>query len=390
MSLPLNYSLRSLWARRTTTAVTALGIALVVFVLSTSLMLAAGLRKTLLNAGSPDKAIVLQIDAFSEGRSRLRQVAVNQVAAAPGIRAARSGQPLIAAESVVHVYLSHVDNPSQHASVQVRGVREVAFELRPEVRITEGRRAKPGSTEAIVGRALVNQYGGVALGEGFELQKNRRIDIVGVFEANGAAYESEVWADIDVVRSAFSTQGYVSSVTAQLESETQFDNFKRAVLEDERRGLTVERETQYYEKVSNNLARVISGLGAVVTFIFSFGAMLGAMITMHASVSQRHREIGVMRALGFRRQHVLAAIIIEAGAVALVGGLLGLVPALLMGFVEISTVNWATAQELAFGFAPSASIVVTALFSGVVVGLLGGLVPALRAARVDPVVAMRG
>ncbi len=389
MSLPLSYSLRSLWARRTTSIVTALGIAMVVFVLSASLMLAAGLRETLLNAGREDRAVVLQRDAFSESGSRMRQTATNFVASAPGVRKSKGDIPLVAAEAVVHVYLGHVDNPNQHASVQIRGIREIAFEMRPEVRVVAGRLPKPGSSEAIVGRALVGHYEGVMLGGGFELQKNRRVQIVGVFEADGAAYESEVWTDIDVVRSAFNTQGYISSVTAQLDSPQALDAFEASVTEDPRRGLAVMRETSYYENVSNNLARVISGLGGIVTFIFSFGALLGAMITMHVSVSQRRREIGVMRALGFQRSHILLTLVLESTCVAFVGGAAGLGAALLMAFVEISTVNWATSQELAFGFAPSAPIIATALASGVVVGLLGGAVPAFRAAKVDPATAMR-
>jgi putative ABC transport system permease protein len=258
------------------------------------------------------------------------------------------------------------------------------------VRIVAGRLPSAGTDEAMIGTALLSgKYTGVALDQGFELKKNRKLHIVGVFEAAGSAYESEVWADLETVRSSFGREGYLSSVTAELESPAVFDQVHMSLTSNKQLGLSVERETAYYEKVSNGLARGISGLGAVVAVIFSFGAALGAMITLYGSVSQRRRELGVLRALGFARAHILWAVLLEAAALAVFGGGLGIVAAMLTPLLNFSTVNWATGQQLAFHFTPSAQVLVSSFLAGTAVGLLGGLLPALQAARVDPVTAMR-
>ena len=389
MGLPVSYSLRSLWVRRRTAAASACGIALVVFVLAASRMLATGLRETLLNAGSPRKALVIQTDTYSEENSRVRQSVLGLVAAAPGVGRSASGRPLVSGEAVAHVYLSHGADQTRLTSIQVRGVTESAFELRPEVRIVEGRRARPGTAEAIIGKGMAGRYPGMSLGSGFELQKHKKLEIVGVFDAKGTVYESEVWADLDLLRSSFGWTGYLSSITAELVSPGDFDAFAMALQVDKEQGLSAERERAYYERLSQGMSAGIEGLGGMVTFIFSFGAMLGAAITMYAAISQRRRELGVLRALGFTRGHVLMALLLESLALALIGGALGLVFALGTRFVDFSTVNWATGQEIAFRFVPSAGVLVGSLLAGTMVGVLGGLVPALKAATADVIVAMR-
>jgi putative ABC transport system permease protein len=390
VTLPIQYSLRSLWVRRTTTFATAAGVALVVFVLASSMMLAQGLRETLLRAGSPNKIIVLDVNGYSEGGSRMRQNALGLVSATPGVRRGANDQPDTVGESVVHVFLSIAGDANAQASIQVRGVTADSFRLRPNVHIVEGRLPKAGTDEAMIGTALLSgKYTGAALDQGFELKKNRRLHIVGVFAAEGSAYESEVWADLETVRSSFAREGYLSSVTAELESPIAFDQVKNALTGNKQLGLSVERETEYYEKVSNGLARGISGLGAVVATIFSFGAALGAMITLYGSVSQRRRELGVLRALGFTRLHILGAVLLEASALALCGGALGIALSLLTPLLNFSTVNWATGQQLAFRFAPSVKVLADAFLAGTAVGLLGGVFPALQAASVDPAKAMR-
>ena len=391
MGVPLNYSLKSLWLRRTTAVATAAGIGLLVFVLASSLMLAGGLRQTLLSAGNSSTALVMQVDAYSEGDSRIRQSALGLVQAHSAVRRDAEGRPLVAGESITHVILPHANTSdvSRQASVQVRGMTESSFRLRPEVRIIEGRRATPGTTEAVVGEGLHGRYQGLQVGEGFELGKNRRVQIVGVFEAGGSAYESEVWVDLDMLRTSFGWEGYLSSVTAHMNSASAYTAFAAAMEQDKRLGLSVSRERDYYEKVSNRLSSVISGLGSVVTFIFSFGAMLGAAITMYGTIGHRRREIGVLKALGFRSGHVLLAFLVEALSLSLIGGAAGVGLAMLTPFLHFSAVNWATGQELAFRFLPQAKILYIAVSVGAAVGVLGGFFPALSAARMDPVRAMR-
>lgn len=389
MALPLHYSLKSLWLRRSTAVAAAAGIALVVFVLAASLMLAEGLRQTHGRAGRTDRVLVTQQDSYSESGSRLRQSVKTLVAAVPGVQAGPGGQPLVTAETVVHVYLQKTGDPERLASVQVRGVSPNVLDLRPEVTIVAGRAAKPGSQEGLVGKALFGEYDGLELGQGIELQKNRRVEIVGVFEAGGSAHESEVWTDVEFVKSAFGYEGFVSSITARLTSADALPDFQRDLGLKVQQGLSIEPEGRYYARVSNYLSNSLSALGTVVTFIFCFGAMLGAAITLFGAVSQRSREIGVLRALGFRGADVLLAILVETTALSLAGGLLGIAGALLTPFIHFSTVNWATGQEIVFGFFPTWGILLLALIAGTVVGVLGGFFPALRAARITPLQAMR-
>ncbi len=320
MSLLLTYSIRSLWARRATTLATALGVALVVFVLAASLMLASGIRETLLSAGAADHVLVLQVDGYNEAGSQIRQTSLGLVAAAPGVVRSKNGSALVAGEVVAHVYLGKVNNVEDMASIQVRGVTPDSFEVRPNVRLVAGRLAKPGTNEAIVGKALLSgDYAGVRLGEGFALKKNRELAIVGVFEAARSAYESEVWADLDMVRDAFGMKGRLSSVTAALEDPMAFDAFKQTLEADKRLGLSVERERSYYEKVSNGLSASIGGLGMLISVIFAFGAALGALITMYGQVAQRRTEVGVLRAMRVLPQSRASSVPFGIGAARSVG-----------------------------------------------------------------------
>jgi putative ABC transport system permease protein len=390
MSIPLSYNWRSLWVRRATTLATAAGIALVVFVLASSLMLARGVQKTLLNAGENDRALVLDHDAYSEDGSRLNRTLVGLVAAAPGVKKSQDGVPLVVGETVLQLPFSKVGKVDQVFSVQLRGVTASSFRLRPVVRIVAGRLPKPNTNEAMVGRGVADQYVGTNLGGGFDLGKNIRLEIVGVFEAEGTALESEIWSDLDVLRAALGWEGHVSSITAQLSSERAFDAFALTLESDKRQGLSVFRERAYYEKMSRNLADGIQGLGRLVTVIFALAALLGSSITMYAAVGQRRREIGVLRALGFTPAQVLTSFLLESLALALLGSGLGVLLALVTPFLDFTTTNVANGQSVAFRFAPSLEILLGALAAGTLVGVLGGFFPALRAARVSPVRAMRG
>jgi putative ABC transport system permease protein len=388
MALPLRYSMQSLWARRRTTLATAVGIALVVFVLSSSWMLAFGVRRALMQSGSSDTALVLQKDSWGEGGSRLRRNVLGLAAAAPGVRTEADG-PLAVGEIVTYTMLENVRDPLRFGNVQVRGVVPKSFALRPAVRIVQGRAAAPGGDEAIAGIGVAGRFHGLRLGDGIELKKNRKLTIVGVFEAGGAAFESEVWANLESVQGSIGYQTFVSSITARLESPAAFDAFAAGLKATQQEGIDVVREVAYYDKVSNDQAAIIRGLGGIVTAIFALGAMLGAVITMHGAVSQRRREIAVLRALGFTPFAVLVTFVVESTLLALAGAALGVALSLLTPLFDFSTENFGTGAEMTFHFVPTPTILLGSLALGVGVGLLGGLFPAFAAARVRPLPALR-
>jgi putative ABC transport system permease protein len=387
--IPLRYNVRSLFVRKTTTIATALGIGLVVFVLAAALMLAAGIKKTMVSSGRPDSALVLRKAAGTELASSIETHFVNLLFAAPGVKRDATGQPLGVGEVVVVVALDKLGEAGKVSNVQVRGVPDNVFKVRPSVHIIAGRAAQPGTDEVIVGKGIVGRFQGVELGSRFDLKKNRPLTVVGVFEAGGSAFESEVWADVETVRSSFGRQGLVSSATVRLESPSKFEAFKAAVESDKQLDLEAQRENKYYEKQSEGTATFMTAMGSLISVFFAIGAMIGATITMHAAVAQRQREIGALRALGFTRTSILSSFLIEACVLSLAGGLLGLGAALLLSFAKLSTMNFATWQEITFSFEPTPRVLVTALVAASVMGLVGGLFPAVRAARVSPIDAMR-
>jgi len=389
VAFPIRYSMQSLRARRVSMVAAAVGIALVVFVLAASRMLAEGIRSTLRGAGKPNRALVLTNTAYAEGDSRLRQSVLGLVAAAPGVKRAPDGSARVMSEAVLHVWLASRKNENRVVSVQIRGVTRNALVVRPEVRVVQGRAARPGTDEAMIGAALVDRYQGLLLGQSFEIKKNRRLIVVGVFSSEGSAFESEIWADLDAVRSSFGFEGYVSSVTAELESPRSFDAFALALERDKRQGLDAVLEPAYYEKVSENLSSMLSGLGDLIALIVAFGALLGATITMHGAMSRRKREIGVLRALGFHPLRLFVTFLFETSAVALAGASAGALLASLTAFTDFSTNNFATGQELTFHFQPDAAILMGSVLAGTLVGVLGGFVPVVQAARTNPVTAMR-
>jgi putative ABC transport system permease protein len=388
--IPLSYNFRSLFVRKATTLATALGIALVVFVLASSQMLARGIRKTMGSSGSRDKAIVLRKGADAELSSQPEKRFVSQVLAAPGVKRDESGAPLGAGELLVVIAVPKVDNPSTVSNVELRGVADNVMKMRPEVRIVAGRPAKPGTDEVIIGKRIRGAYVGLDLGQRFEIKKNRPAEVVGVFEAGGSAFESEVWADIDTTRASFGRESVVSSITVVLEDSSKLDAFKAAVEGDKQLDMQVLREVDYFEKQSEGTAKLVGFLGGAIVFFFSIGAMIGAMITMYGSVANRQREVGTLRALGFSRFTILSSFLLEAVLLTSLGGAVGALASLGMGFVHLSMMNQQTWSEIVFSFDPSPEVVLSAIAAGGLMGMLGGLMPAVRAARVSPVAAMRG
>ena len=387
--IPLSYNVRSLMVRKATTLATALGIALVVFVLASAQMLSRGIRKTMALSGSASNAFVMRKGADAELSSNVEQRFVSMALAAPGAKRGPNGAPLGAGEVMVVVALERGAGGIEVSNVQLRGVADNVMQLRPEVRLIGGRPARPGTDEVIIGRSLRGKFKGLELGQRFEIKKNRMVEVVGVFEAGGSSFESEIWADIDTVRTSFGREGLVSSITVALESAAKLDGFKAAIEQDKQLDMQVMREVDYFEKASEGTVTLIKFLGGAIVFFFSVGAMIGAMITMYGAVSNRKREIGTLRALGFSRFTILTSFVAEAVVLALIGGAIGALASLLMGFVRVPMMNMNTWSEIVFRFDPSPEIVVTAVLSGGVMGVLGGLFPAVRAARVSPVAAMR-
>jgi len=385
----LTYSLRSLWARRTTSFSTALGIAFLVFVLCASQMLAIGIQDTMLSAGSDDKALVLQHSTGTESESKLPQSVLGVVAAAPGVRRDENGQSLVTGEVVAHTMLASTKVPDLVSTVQIRGVAGNVFRLRPEVHVNEGRPIRSGTSEALVGRGLRGRYAGLELGQNLELAAGRPIRIVGVLESDGSAYESELWVDLETAQSSLDLQATLSSVTARLSDPSAFEAFEATLGADKETGLAVWRERFYYEQISGGLGAVVVILGGILGVIFSLGAMLGALLALHASVEQRLPEIGVLRALGFQRRSILVSFLTESVALALVGAALGVGMSMLTPLFDFSTTNFSTNQDVTFRFQPQPGVVIIAATVALLAGLLGGALPAIRAARLDPVQAMR-
>ena len=389
--VPLSYNFRSLMVRRTTTFATAFGIGLVVFVLASALMLGSGITKTMVGAGRDDNAVVLRKGADNEMSSSLEVKTLGIIGAAPGVKRAAGNTALASGEIVVVIAQDKLGGTAgQVSNILVRGVPEIALQVRPEVHVIDGRPPKPGTDEVMIGRGIRGGFRGMEIGESFDLKKNRPVKVVGVFEAGGSSFESEVWADVDTARSSFGREGLVSSVTVRLDSASKFEAFKATMESDKQLGLQAMTEKKYYEKQSQGTAIFITIMGIVIVFFLSLGAMIGALITMQAAVAQRQREIGTLRALGFSRFSILTSFLLESALLAGVGGAVGVAASLAMSFVKISMMNFATWQEVTFRFDPNPVLIVGALVAGALMGIAGGFFPALRAARISPIDAMRG
>jgi ABC-type antimicrobial peptide transport system permease subunit len=378
-TIPIAYSLRNLWTRKLTTVLTAGGMALVVFVFAAVLMLDAGLRHALVSTGQADNVVVTRRAAASEVQSGVERPQAALV----------ESQPEIAAASKECVVL--IAQPKRASgtvsNVTVRGLSPAGIALRPQVRISAGRMFRPGSTEIVAGRSIAERFAGTGLGERLRFG-GRDWTVVGTFDAGGSGFDSEIWGDVDQMMQSFRRQAY-SSVVARLADPEAFEPLKRRLEGDVRLTVDVKRERQFYEEQSAALSTFISILGMTLSVIFSLGAVIGAAITMYGAVANRTGEIGALRALGFRRRAILAAFLAEALLLAALGWGLGLGLASLMQLVHISTMNWQSFSELAFSFTLTPKIVVQSLVFAAVMGLAGGVLPALRAARLKIVDALR-
>jgi putative ABC transport system permease protein len=384
--IPVSYNVRNLAVRKTTTAAAVLGLALVVFIFASVQMLASGITKTLGRSAASDAAVVLRKGATAELESNIEDPSVSLVLNDTTLAQPASG-PRGISELIVVVLLDKVGTTGV-SNAQIRGVSTGSIEFRPDIKLIAGRPPRPGADEAMIGKAIRGRFKGLDLEQSFDLKKNRPVKVVGVFEDGGSSNESEVWADIDTVRTTFHREGLVSSIRARV-PPARFDAFKASIESNRQLNLQVMKEAEYYEKQSENTSLFIRAMGTVIAVFFSFGAMLGAMITMHAAVANRQREIGTLRALGFGRRSILLSFLLESILIAIIGGAIGAAASLAMGLVSFSMVNFASWSEIVFHFEPTPGIIVGALVFATAMGLLGGFFPALRAARVSPVDAMR-
>jgi putative ABC transport system permease protein len=384
--VPFTYNVRSMMVRKVTTIATMVGIALVVFVFAASLMLGEGVNRVLATSGRADTVIVLRKGSDAELTSSITNEQLSLLRGRPEV-AQTAGS--VIGESVIIVTADLADGSGGISNVLVRGMPPEGMSMRPEAKIASGRAPTPGTNEVIVGKAIAGRFKGIAQGQTFDLRRNRPLVVVGTFTADGTSYESEVWGDLDVIRTSLGRSTGVSSARVRLTSKDSFDSFRASIEGDKRFNLKVQREPDYYKKQSEQTAAFLQGMGIAVAIMFSLAAMIGAAITMNAAVANRSKEIGTLRALGFSRKGILLSFVLEAIFLTLLGGLIGLAFVMLLSLVTFPMMNFATFSEIVIGFKATPNVVVSSVIFSMFMGLLGGLIPAIRAARVSPIEAMR-
>ncbi|OFW13731.1 MAG: hypothetical protein A3F69_01625 [Acidobacteria bacterium RIFCSPLOWO2_12_FULL_66_10] len=386
MGLIASYNLRSMVVRKGTAAMTSMGIAMVVAVFVMTLAIAQGFRATLVASGSPNNVIVLRKGATSETVSAVMRPQVPLIESLPQIARSSDGRALASPELVVIISLPR-QSDNQPANVPLRGVGPKAFEVRDALEMVEGRRFTPGTREINVGRLAVGRFKGLTLGSAVKFG-SATWTVAGVFTADDASFESEVWGDVDLMMPAFQRGAY-QSITARLVDPSAFDSLVAAVAADPRLDLRPRRELDYYAEQSATMTTVIRAFGTFVTLILSVGAVFGAMNTMYAAVAYRTREIGMLRALGFSRLRIVTAFLAESVALAVVGGGIGCLLALPVHGLSTGTTNMASFSEVAFKFRITPGLMAGGLLFSALMGAVGGLLPAIRASRIPVARALR-
>ena len=387
MAIPIIYNLRSVRARWVSAIVAVLGIAGTVGVFIAMLSLARGFKATLVASGSPDNALIRRAGSTGEidGSVPLDQVKVIQDA--PGI--ARDGdRPLVSPEVVV-IAAFPLKATGTDANVQVRGVSPDALRVRRNVHMKEGRFFQPGLNELIVGRNVPSTYAGLNLGDTVRFGGGNW-SVVGVFDAGGSAFDSEVWCDARVLSQVYKRpENIFSSITVRLTSPAALTQLKDSLTSDPRMQVQVDREVDYYEKQSRGLTTLITILGTLVAGVMGIGAIFGALNTMYSAVSERSREIATMRAIGFGAAAIIVSFIFEALFISLIGGVVGCAAILPLNGFTTSAMNWQTFSHLAFAFRVTPLLLAIGVGFALLMGLAGGVPPAIRAARRPVVLALR-
>jgi ABC-type lipoprotein release transport system permease subunit len=369
-----------------TTVLTASGMALVVMVFAATLMLTEGLQKTLVETGSADNVIVIRKGSQSEVQSGVERQQANLIESQPEVAIGLDGNRLLAKELVVLINLPKRDS-NKPANVVIRGISSVSLTLRPQVKLVEGSMPRPGSSEIMAGSSIARRFKGAGIGEHLRFGM-RDWTVVGIFDGGTTGFNSEIWGDVDQLMQAFRRPVY-SSILFRLADSNNFASFKERIESDPRLTVETKREPRYYLDQSEAMSKFLNILGMTLTVIFSLGAIIGAMITMYASVANRVGEIGTLRALGFQRSSILIAFLSEALMLGLIGGLIGVFFASFLQLITISTMNWQTFSELSFSFTLTAATALKSIGFSMIMGLIGGLVPAVRAGRISIVDALR-
>ncbi len=380
-------NLRTIGERRGASLATVFGVAGVVAVFVGVLSIGEGFRATMDSGGRDDVAMIMRSGNDSEMMSGLGREDTDIVKQAPGV--ARDAQGPVASAELFVVINVPKRSTGTDANVPLRGVQAKALEVRGTLKVVEGRMFEPGRNEVIVGRAAAREFRGLDLGATNRWGQNDWT-VVGIFEDGGSVVESEIWSDAAVLQPAYNRGNFFQSVRAKLASKDDFQTFKDAITKDPRLDVQVDRESEYFAGQSKGLTQIVTGLGTIIALLMGFGAVFGALNTMYSAVSARTREIATLRALGFRSAPVVASVLAESLVLSLVGGVLGAIAAY-FGFdgFQAATLNWQSFSQVAFKFAVTPKLLVVGITYAVVMGLIGGLFPAIRAARLPVTAALR-
>jgi putative ABC transport system permease protein len=381
------FGLLSIPQRRGSVLAALLGIAGVVGVLVSVLSMAAGFKHTMTASSSVDSAIVLRSGADNEMSSGLERADTRLIADTPGL-ARNSDGPLASAELFVIINLPKRSTGTD-ANVPLRGVEQQAFHVRDKLKIVQGRAFEPGKNEIVVGVGAAQEFAGLEVGKKLKLGRNEW-DVVGMFSAGGGAAESEIWTDATVLQGLYHRGNSFQSVYVKLASPGAFQQFSGAVTNNPQLSVKTIRQDDYYAEQSTMLTTLITTLGVLIASLMAIGAVFGALNTMYNSVSARTREIATLRALGFGRGAVIVSVMFESIAVALAGGVLGAIIAYVAfnGF-HTSTVNWQSFSQVTFAFRVTPELLIRGIVWATLIGLIGGLFPAVRAARLPIAAALR-
>ena len=387
MAIPLIYNVRSVRARWTSTIVAVLGIAGTVGVFVAMLSLARGFKATLVASGSPDNALVMRAGSSSEMMGGITLDSIKVIQDAPGIARGSSG-PLIT-QDVVGVMPIPLISTGTDANVQIRGVSPNVLEIRKFVKIAQGRMFNPGMSEIVVGKNASKTYSGLTVGNKIDMAGGHW-EVVGVFDAGGSAFDSEIWTDSRVLNDILKRPPNIfQSATVHLESPNSFQALKDSLTSDPRLNVDVTREIDYYAKQSTTMTTLITVLGGFVAAIMAIGAIFGALNTMYSAVAERGREIATMRALGFNASSVILSFLVEALLISFIGGVIGCLVVLPLNGLTTSTMNFQTFSNLAFAFKITPELLVKGIIFALVMGVVGGLLPAVRAASLPVATALR-
>jgi putative ABC transport system permease protein len=385
----LALNIRTIPARLGSSGVAIIGIAGVVVVFVSVLSIAAGFTAAMQGSGSPDRALVLRSGADSEMTSGLSGPDVDVIKQAPGIRRDGGQAPLAAAELVVIIDLPKKASPDAPANVPVRGIGPESIPLRGEFSIIEGRMFKFGTNEVIAGRGAKGQFVNLNIGDTIVSGQNRW-DVVGIFESDGGVAETEIWIDARTLQGAYRRGNTYQSLLARLETRDSYDAFRDWLTSNPQLNVSIRRENEYYATQSQALTRLIRTIGFGIAGLMGIGAVFGAILTMYTAVATRAREIATLRALGFNSGSVLVSVLAESMVLGLIGGLIGGAAAYLaFNGYQTSTMNFQTFSQVAFAFRVTPQLLAMGLFYALLMGLIGGLFPAIRAARLPIPVALR-